>query len=412
MSNADIYQSYLDLLGELKSYNETKIPLCAAETYCSSFVKSALASEFEGKYCMQNLHYDIDTDFIGSEYVHRLYDLLSRQCNKMFGCKYADARTLSGMNCLSIVISALIPKGSRILLTSNEQGGHPSIPLLLNLFQIEFDSVPYDYEKMDLDYSALNGLLADGRYDAVIIAQSDLLQPADASKIRSNGKLVVYDATQTLGMIASGAHKNPLGCNDDLILVGGTHKTLPGPTCGLIMINDAEKIEKIDGLISPSYLRNTQPNNIAGVLLALLEQEQIGKEYQSNTINNANVLAENLRDIGFDVIGLPDGRYTTTHQIFVSTTREQREIITKNARRYGVTLNGKDKRLFRGSGIRLGLQEVSRYGWGRNEMRLLADVFAELAKRNPDGKFIEDTRLALAGDKDPILSKYYENIVQ
>lgn len=400
MKESDIYPSYVALLEELTHYNETKIPLCAAETRCSSFVKSALSSEFEGKYCMQNLHYDAETDFIGSEYVHRLYDLLSRQCNKMFGCKYADARTLSGMNCLSIVINALIPAGSKVLLTTNEQGGHPSVPLLLDLHRVKFDSVPYDYDRIDLDYDALNRLLAGNEYVAVIIAQSDLLQPADASKIETNGRLIVYDATQTLGMIAAGLHGNPLKKNKDSILIGGTHKTLPGPTSGLILLDNPALIDRIDGFISPSYLRNTQPNNIAAVLLALLEQERIGFEYQKNTVENANFLAEKLYEKGFDVLRLPDGRYTTTHQIFISAPLEQKETVTKNARKYGVTLNGKDKKLFRGSGIRLGLQEVSRYGWGQKEMLLLADVIGELAKQNPDGAFIHAVRNSLARKSD------------
>ena len=100
----DIYNEYLNLIQELKEFNKDKIPLCAAETYSSEFVKSALSSEFEGKYCMQHLNYVPENDFIGSEYVHRLYDLLTEQCKRTFNSQYADARTLSGMNCISIVI--------------------------------------------------------------------------------------------------------------------------------------------------------------------------------------------------------------------------------------------------------------------------------------------------------------------
>ena len=399
MKYSEIYNEYVGLLEELKRFNATKIPLCAAETYCSPFVKTALCSEFEGKYCMQNLNYDMDKDFVGSQYVHRLYDLLTRQCAKMFGCKYADARTLSGMNCLSVAISALLPEGGKVLLTSNDQGGHPSVPLLLGLYGIRFDVVPYDYENMDLDYSALNELLSSGQYNAVIIAQSDLLKPADASKIHADVDMIIYDATQTFGMIAAGIHENPLNAHENLILIGGTHKTLPGPTSGLIMINRQEWIEKIDSLISPSYLRNTQPNNIAGVLLALLEQEQSGREYQLNTIKNANLLAEYLDEAGFDVIKLPEGNYTSTHQIFISTSLEQKETIVKNAHRLGITLNGKEKRLFGGCGIRLGLQEVSRYGWGREEMQVLAKIFAELAKDKPDEKYISAVKSSLAPRK-------------
>lgn len=400
----DIYNEYLNLIQELKEFNKDKIPLCAAETYSSEFVKSALSSEFEGKYCMQHLNYVPEKDFIGSEYVHRLYDLLTEQCKRTFNSQYADARTLSGMNCISIVINCLIPKGSKVLLTTGAQGGHPSVPLLLNLAGIDYDEVPYDYDKSDIDYVSLNNLMLDEKYSALIIAQSDVLNPADASRIAHCGKLIVYDATQTFGMIAAHIHKNPLDYHDNLILIGGTHKTLPGPTCGLILLNNEEIIRKIDNLISPSYLRNAQPNNIAALLLALLEQEKFGFEYQKKTVENANILGEKLEKLGFNVKKIGENEYTRTHQIFILTTQEKKELIVKNANRFGITLNGKEKKLFDGFGIRFGLQEVTRYGWNKDDMVLVSELISEIAKETPDAVFIKEAKRVLSKKKQSVYS--------
>ena len=400
----DIYNEYLNLIQELKEFNKDKIPLCAAETYSSEFVKSALSSEFEGKYCMQHLNYVPEKDFIGSEYVHRLYDLLTEQCKRTFNSQYADARTLSGMNCISIVINCLIPKGSKVLLTTGAQGGHPSVPLLLNLAGIDYDEVPYDYDKSDIDYDSLNNLMLDEKYSALIIAQSDVLNPADASRITPCGKLIVYDATQTFGMIAAHIHKNPLDYHDNLILIGGTHKTLPGPTCGLILLNNEEIIRKIDNLISPSYLRNAQPNNIAALLLALLEQEKFGFEYQKKTVENANILGEKLEKLGFNVKKIGENEYTRTHQIFILTTQEKKELIVKNANRFGITLNGKEKKLFDGFGVRFGLQEVTRYGWNKDDMGLVSELIYEIAKETPDAVFIKEAKRVLSKKKQSVYS--------
>lgn len=400
----DIYNEYLNLIQELKEFNKDKIPLCAAETYSSEFVKSALSSEFEGKYCMQHLNYVPEKDFIGSEYVHRLYDLLTEQCKRTFNSQYADARTLSGMNCISIVTNCLIPKGSKVLLTTGAQGGHPSVPLLLNLAGIDYDEVPYDYDKSDIDYVSLNNLMLDEKYSALIIAQSDVLNPADASRIAHCGKLIVYDATQTFGMIAAHIHKNPLDYHDNLILIGGTHKTLPGPTCGLILLNNEEIIRKIDNLISPSYLRNAQPNNIAALLLALLEQEKFGFEYQKKTVENANILGEKLEKLGFNVKKIGENEYTRTHQIFILTTQEKKELIVKNANRFGITLNGKEKKLFDGFGIRFGLQEVTRYGWNKDDMVLVSELISEIAKETPDAVFIKEAKRVLSKKKQSVYS--------
>ena len=400
MKENDIYAEYLNLVDELKDFERNKIPLCAAETRCSPFVRSALGSVFEGKYCMQNSGYCAATDFIGSQYVHRLYELLNRQCSKMFKSTYSDARTLSGMNCVATVINCFLPEGGKVLLTDPEQGGHPSIPLLLELNQVAFDPIPYDYSSFDIDYSELNIQARRGGYDAIIIAQSDLLVPADVSRISADGTPVIYDATQTLGTIAARVHNNPLDDYENLVLIGGTHKTLPGPTCGLILTRQACVADKLDSFISPSYLRNTQPDHIAAVLLALIEQEQFGAEYQQAIIKNANYLAARLKTYGFNVLSIDGNTYTKTHQIFISVTQEEKARIVENAFRFGITLNGKQKRLFNGHGIRLGMQEITRYGWGCAELDAVALLLSMLNDKNPDAGLIDGIKETLNAKKE------------
>ena len=380
MKNNNIYENYLQLTKNYEHYLQKKIPLCAAETHCSDAVRAALSSSFEGKYCMNNLGYNMQLDFVGSQYIHELFELLSRQCEKTFGSKYADARTLSGMNCMSIVINSLLQKGNRVLLSSPAQGGHPSIPLLLSLANITYDEIPYDYDNFDINYTRLNELLITKHYDGIIFAQSDILKPADVSKIKDQNILIIYDARQTYGMIAAHIHKNPLDYHENLVLIGGTHKTIPGPTCGLILLRNESLISRIDTKISPSFLRNVQPNAIAGVLIALIEQERFGKQYQKTTIENANYLGEMLTRYGFIVAKLSPEVYTNTHQIFILTDERMKNTIVNNAHKYAVTLNGKEKRLFKGNGIRIGSQEVTLYGWSKEEMKITAELISALSE--------------------------------
>lgn len=399
MMQHDIYAEYIKLVKDFQTFEKNKIPLCAAETHCSPFVRSAFGSVFEGKYCMQNLEYDKKRDFIGSEYIHRLYKLLDRQCKKTFGSTYADARTLSGMNCLATVINGLLPTGGKVLLTDPEQGGHPSIPLLLELAHVSYDAIPYNYEIYDIDYEKLSELKKNNIYDAIIIAQSDLLIPANVSRISQDNTPIIYDATQTLGMIASHVHNNPLNDSENLLLIGGTHKTLPGPCCGLILTRNMEYAKKLDSFISPSYLRNTQPDHIAAVLLALIEQEQIGESQQQKTISTANYLAKKLKEQEFNVLSLSKDQYTKTHQIFLSTTKEEKDRLVDNAFKYGITLNGKFKRLFKGHGVRLGMQEISRFDWDEEELDILSFLFGLLSQKHPDEATIIKTKEALIRKK-------------
>lgn len=384
MKNSNnIYDNYLQLTKNYEHYLQKKIPLCAAETHCSDAVRAALSSSFEGKYCMNNVGYDTNSDFVGSQYIHELFDLLNKQCKKMFDSKYADARTLSGMNCMSIVINSLLRKDNRVLLTTPAQGGHPSIPLLLSLAGIKYDEIPYDYDNFDINYSELNKLLASQHYDCIIFAQSDVLIPADISKVNaSDSTLIIYDATQTYGMIATHTHKNPLDFHENLILIGGTHKTLPGPTSGLILLRNESLIGRIDSKISPSFLRNVQPGAIAGVLIALIEQERYGKLYQKASIDNANYLGQMLSRYGFNIAKISQSIYTNTHQIFILTDEHTKNVIVNNAHKYAVTLNGKEKRLFHGNGIRVGTQEVTLYGWGKEEITIAAELIRMLSDAN------------------------------
>lgn len=398
-----IYQEYQKLYDELVIYQEHKIPLCAAETYVSDFVKSALSSEFEGKYCMGFLSYNKEEDFIGGEYIHRLFELVQKQCYKTFNAKYSDARTLSGMNCITLCINSLLKPGDNILLTTPEQGGHPSVPLILKLNQINYESIPYDYSKKCLDYDSLNELIRSKKYKALMFVQSDLIQPIDVTKININDEIIIYDATQTLGMIAAKVHDNPLKAHKNVVLIGGTHKTLPGPTCGLIMTNNDEYIAKLDQDISPNYLRNVQPNNIASVLLTLIENEAIGFKYQSKIIENANYLAKKLEDNGLKVGKISKNVYSKTHQIFVFTSQETMNTIYKNAIEYGITLNKKKKKLFDGGfGIRIGLQQVTRYGWTQSDLDLLAELIIEISKENADTNLIKVLISTLSPKKNNI----------
>ena len=52
------FKRYQNLYSRFKKFNESKIPLCAAENYTSNFVKNALFSEWNGKYCLSNENFN------------------------------------------------------------------------------------------------------------------------------------------------------------------------------------------------------------------------------------------------------------------------------------------------------------------------------------------------------------------
>lgn len=196
--------------------------------------------------------------------------------------------------------------------------------------------------------------------------------------------LIIYDGTQTLGLIQSRLLSNPLMSAYSVVFIGGTHKTLPGPACGVIMTNDLDLVPNLDTVISPKLLRNVQPNNMVSFLLALIEQEEVGLEYQQKIIWTSNHLAKLLEQKQLCPARISNECFSQTHQIFLMPGKQKSENLYRNAETYNVTLNIKRKRLFGGTGIRLGTQQIARYNWGGEELNILADLIHMLSFDNPD----------------------------
>lgn len=177
---------------------------------------------------------------------------------------------------------SLLKNTDSVLITTPDQGGHASIPIILEKLGVNYEAIPYDYDNYQINYKELNNLCKSGLYKFLIFCQSDIINPPDMSKISLPDSMgIIYDGTQTLGLIAAGVLENPLEYINNIVLIGGTHKTLPAPACGLIMTNCSNYQQQLQKNITPNYLRNTQPNHIAALLLALIEQENFGKSYQN-----------------------------------------------------------------------------------------------------------------------------------
>lgn len=413
----EYFEDLVNLCTELSTQENKLLPLCAAENVVSPFSKIPLDTFLQEKYIMGGvINYQEESNFVGSKKLYKIYELLTRQCNKLYGCKYADARTLSGVNAVMTLLMSLFSSGDTILISSEECGGHGSMPKICHRLGINTIEIPYNYDIYDFDYEKMNELLRAQKINGILICLSDIIIMPQLSKIElPEDCVLIFDATQILGLITAKSMENPLQWFTDkqkFILMGATHKTLPGPTCGLIMTNNLELANQFDTLINPDYLRNSQLHHIFSLILTLMELEMYGQQYCSLIVNNANVLAKALVKYDFNIIKVSP-KYTYTHQIFISMPENDAEKFYSKCLDYGVSINLRNKQLYKTCGLRIGTQEISRYGWNEAEMLIIAEILRDIRDNEQFSKDTSQKINMLSSNKKicfTIENNYYDMI--
>lgn len=378
------YDRLVSLYSEYREFDCSKIPLCAAENYVSPFVKQGLISKYEGKYISGYINRDREKDFIGSDYLEKILFLANDMAADLFGAKYNDFRSLTGMNTVALILMTLIDKDTKILITDPQSGGHGSLPKLCTNLGVRYESIPYDYSIMQVDYDKLNYILAhDHTISFLFFCQSDVIQPPELQSIKLPPHVgIIYDATQTLGLIAGEVLTNPLSVCDNIIMIGGTHKTFPSVTCGYVATNNDGYIQKVSQNISPNFLRNVQINNITSVCLTMLEMLKFGTDYARKIVHVANDLGSALNEYGISVKHTADGAFSHTHQLFIEHPLDKVDFTYSQFRNYGITLNKRKTNYL--TGFRVGVQEIARYGFDKHISELARLLY--LILRSPAEK--------------------------
>ena len=119
--------------------------------------------------------------------------------------------------------------------------------------------------------------------------------------------------------------------------------------------------------------------------------KKFGNDYVSQIIKNSKALAEKLYDFGFDVLGKQNG-FTKSHQVVVNVKNQNGgSAVAKKLEEVNIILNKNiipdDKADPENPrGIRLGVQEMTRYGMKEKEMEIIAGF---IKKAILDGEDIE-----------------------
>lgn len=393
------FEKIFSILDNLEIFQQSRIPLCAAENVISKFCKLPLDGDIQERYIMGNYYtYSEKNNFVGSQYLVPIYEQIHNVCNLLFDTKYTDARTLSGMNCITTLLMSLTHNGDKIAILSSASGGHPSILPVCERLGLHVFELPYDYINFDLNYEETNYIIEAEKIPYILLAPSDIIKPMDIQNLMLDNSILLYDISQIMGLISGKQINNPLKISSNIVLLGGTHKTLPGPASGIIMTNNEEIHQTIEKNINPKYLRHTQMHQVISLLFALIESKVYGQEYARNIISTSNILGKILEQKGFQMLH-PQEYYSNTHQLFIKCSLNEMNQIYYNALKYGVTLNTKEKKLFSNTGIRLGTQEIARYGWKEDALEILGEILCEIRAAIPNASYIDHIKQKLPPKK-------------
>ena len=203
---------------------------------------------------------------------------------------------------------------------------------------------------------------------------------------------IMYDMAHVLGLI--GDHfQNPFAEGAEIV-TGSTHKTFFGPQRGVIGVNYKEEDLKyglwktIETRTFPGSVSNHHLGTQVGMLMAAYEMNQFKDEYQKAVIANAKSFARSLKAEGLDVMGDPAIDYTETHQVIVSVGYGEGAEIANRLERNNVIVNYQatpDEEGFTASGaLRMGVSEMTRFGFGEKEFAQLASLMAECILRGKE----------------------------
>lgn len=369
--------NYLERLNRtVRDHEEWRVRECLnlipSENRGSDHMRSMLTTDFGNRYSAPDKFYR------GTRFVDELQALSEEVARKVFNARYADVRPLSGHTADMAVLLSLTEAGDKIMSVSPDNGGYPGITHLGlgRLLKLENLYFPYDDGAVNIRARESISVIRSQNPKVVFFGSSFIPFPHPTKQLADAASgTCVYDGSHVLGLIAGGAFQDPLreGCS---LLIGSTHKSLPGPQGGIILSNNEEVFNAVSSKIHPGIVDNVHLNRVAALTVSLLEMMQFGKSYAQAVIKNSQALAKALVAGGVKVRGAHLG-YTKSHQVlldydasklgFYSAKLEQANIITDN-------------------GGRLGTSELSRLGYDAAEMEEVAELIcsAILGKKPVD----------------------------
>jgi len=272
-----------------------------------------------------------------------------------------------------------------------DQGGHLTHGSPVNFSGKLYRFVAYgvDDELETLDYDAIAAVARAERPKLIVAGATAYPREIDFAAFRAVadevGAMLMVDAAHIAGLIAGGAHPNPVPYAD--VVTFTTHKTLRGPRGGAILCREPYAAA-IDKAVFPGLQGGPLMHVVAAKAVAFLEASQPAfREYATQVVRNARALAAALADEGFRIVsgGSDNHLMLVDLRPFGVTGKVAQEALDVA----GITCNknaipNDPEKPFVTSGLRLGTASVTTAGMGEPEMVEIASLIAQVLRAVDD----------------------------
>ena len=391
-----------DLLEAERSRQATGLQLIASENFASPDVMAATGSVLTNKY---SEGYPQKRYYGGNAVVDDIEALAIERVKKLFGADHANVQPHSGASANMAVYLGLLNPGDTVLGLSLDHGGHLTHGSPVNASGILYNFHSFKVGATDerLNFDEIRELAIAHKPKLIVAGTTSYprrLEPEPFKKIADEvGALMMFDIAHIAGLVAGGAHPNPVPFAD--VVTFTTHKTLRGPRGGCILCRK-ELAPVIDKAVFPGSQGGPLEHAVAAKAVAFHEAMQPSfKEYAHQIVKNAAALAAALANHGFRLVS----GGTDTHMIVVDLTPFDAELTGKEAQLVldtaGITLNknaipNDPRSPFVTSGVRIGTPSVTTHGMREAELPLIAEYIVTTLRNRNDAAKVAEVRAKVA----------------
>ncbi|MBK1791488.1 ribose 5-phosphate isomerase B [Persicirhabdus sediminis] len=370
------------------------IELIASENFTSPAVMEAQGSVLTNKYAEG---YPGRRWYGGCEEVDVVEQIAIDRVKELYGADHANVQPHSGSQANTAVYFAVLKPGDKILTMDLAHGGHLTHGHKANfsgkLYEVTHYGVSADDEK--IDYDALEKTAEEVKPALITCGASAYPREIDFERMgqiaKKVGAYLFVDMAHIAGLVAGGAHNNPVPHAD--FVTTTTHKSLRGPRGGVILCKE-EYQKKIDGSVFPGVQGGPLMHVIAAKAVCFGEAlKPEFKDYQAQVVKNAQAFAARLTKHGYRVVS----GGTDNHVLLVDLRPNDLNgaIVQEALDEAGITVNKNSIPFdtaspFKPSGIRIGTPAVTSRGMQEADIEQVADfIHAAIENREDEAKLHE-----------------------